>query len=252
MTIDEALAIMEMERPRSNKIDCPAGHGSGKTPPLHLYDDNFYCYNCGKNGDAYGFIAFMLGRDVADVLREYGDGEGKPHPVVTRRRMLEAVRADWLDFQGHYWHAYHMALADLASAMRNDAIQMALDRIDHLWDGPLTLNDLDEDMSPHDLQQQVDEAKAIMVDTLNVQVDLAQLRNPDTDYSEVFSYGGLQGPAVQSKVPSPGRPGGSSLRAGSATRSVREVRVGATEGVDGEDVGSSQALSRLLRRRLSR
>lgn len=85
MTIDDALAIVDVHLPRSRMLRCPAHND--KTPSLRVYDDSYYCFSCGRNGDAYGLIAIFQGRDVADVLRQY------TKPINPNDRVT-AVRAD--------------------------------------------------------------------------------------------------------------------------------------------------------------
>lgn len=91
----EALEIIGLPWPRTGKVSCPAH--ADKTPSLHLYQDHFYCFSCGANGDGYGLIALFQERDVADVLREYGDGApalNRPQRRVTLEVGPNALRRD--------------------------------------------------------------------------------------------------------------------------------------------------------------
>lgn len=70
MNCFEALELCGVRWPRSGFLSCPAH--VDKTPSLKLYQDSFYCFSCGANGDGYGLIALLQGKDIAEVLRTYG------------------------------------------------------------------------------------------------------------------------------------------------------------------------------------
>jgi len=73
-TIEDALDELGIVLPRSRKLSCPKGGDSD--PSLHVYDDSFYCFHCGRHGDGLGLLAFFYDRDPSDLLRERG-GSGR-------------------------------------------------------------------------------------------------------------------------------------------------------------------------------
>lgn len=80
LTMEDALEKLGLDWPRSSKMRCPAH--DDKTPSLHLYRDkgderggSFYCFSCGRSGDAIGFIALMTGEDVKLVYARQMEGQ---------------------------------------------------------------------------------------------------------------------------------------------------------------------------------
>lgn len=68
--MEQAIEELDLRPPRSMMVRCP-GH-EDNTPSLRLYERDWYCFSCGKVGDAIGLIAWFTGRDVAQLLRERG------------------------------------------------------------------------------------------------------------------------------------------------------------------------------------
>lgn len=237
MTLEQALEMLGKEWPRTNKIECAAGHQTPNgTPSLHLYEDtdSYYCFSCGANGDAYGLLALFTGRPIGDILHEY---QGKAErerldPVVTRRELLSASYATWLNFLGA-WHKEFDEVTDwLPVEERAARKQRALDKVEAVWDGPLDIRRVEG--SPAKLDREISEA----ILELN-QATIGEGVNR-----------GLFGPGFQSEIHEPGRPGGERVREGQPSRILGSERVASTESVDEAHVGSDETFARLLQRRL--
>lgn len=239
MKLEQALAILGKEWPRNHKLHCGNDHGTGKTPSLHLYehDDSFYCFSCGASGDAYGLIALYTGRPIGDVLREYQDPAARTkgaEPVVTKRDMLSASYARWLNFLGQ-WHKNFDEVTDwLPAPERAARKERALEIVEDVWGGPLDIGRLDEAITPAMLDDQVTSG----IGVLNLRLEREREQR------------GIFGPGFQSEVQHPRGPSGSRLRGGGTIGQVGSERVAPTEGQhETHDLGD-EAFARLLQRRL--
>ncbi len=112
-TIDEALETLDLERPRNNKIPCPAC-GSEQTPALHVYEDHFYCYSCGKSGDGVGLIALYTGQDPRAVLKQYGGGKRafRVQPKMAAIDVDKAVLRKYRQLHDWWFGELHRIYAD--------------------------------------------------------------------------------------------------------------------------------------------
>lgn len=229
MNLEQALNILGLEWPRTNKLACPKTEE--KTPSLHLYEhtNSWYCFSCGANGDGYGLIALFTQQPIGSVLHKYGDGKAaeKAEPVVTRNDMLRAVYADWLNFQGEFWRK--AGELGLPMSFTERAMYVADDQ----WGGPLDIGRLGEEVSPAKLATQVAAAKDWMEDCLTKEQE----------------YRGIFGSGFSDEARNLRRPIGGDLRTGSTARDSGAVRVGPPQGDNAEHDGRDQAFTRLLRRR---
>lgn len=91
MTLQDAIDMLGIRVPRSKQLMCPTGHDKA-SPSFMLYPetDSFYCFGCGRSGDAYGLIALWTDKPIAQVLREYSDGFGPA--VGTKGMNVQQVR----------------------------------------------------------------------------------------------------------------------------------------------------------------
>ena len=130
-TIDEALEQLEIERPRNNKIGCPSC-GSENTPALHLYEDHYYCYSCGKSGDGAGLIALYTGENVRTVLKRYSKGRParRVGPKLTPLTIDKAISRKYRDIHNWWFPLLHEMYRD--SAMW--AFERALDLYSDIFD----------------------------------------------------------------------------------------------------------------------
>lgn len=130
-TIDKALEILDLERPRHNKIGCPAC-GSEKTPALHLYEDHFYCYSCGKSGDGAGLIALYTGENVRSVVKRYSTG--KPYkrvgPKLTPMKIGRAINRKYRDIHDWWFSRLHEMYANSELWAFERAVDMYSDIFD--------------------------------------------------------------------------------------------------------------------------
>jgi hypothetical protein len=108
MNTAEALEVMDLAWPRSNKIACPRHEDD--TPSLHLYEEDFFCFSCGHSGDAYGLIATLSGRPIGQVLAEYRPGNRPRAEVmatVSAPALEREFRRAWHDATRRIYDAYH-------------------------------------------------------------------------------------------------------------------------------------------------
>ena len=133
-TIDEALDELGLELPRDRKLQCPKGTDS--TPSLHVYEDGFYCFHCGANGDGIGLIAFFTNQDVRRLLAQRSGGDrtrmrastkGMKRGDVARSVLLQyrEIHNEWFRWLHETWKdapqwAFEQAL-DLWSQAFDDA-----------------------------------------------------------------------------------------------------------------------------------
>lgn len=112
-TIDEALDELGLVLPRGRKLSCPEGNDS--EPSLHVYEDGFYCFHCGRSGDGLGLIAFFTGQDVSRLYAERSRGDktrirsaatkGMRRGDVARHvaRLYREVHNEWFKFLHDAW-----------------------------------------------------------------------------------------------------------------------------------------------------
>lgn len=225
MTLEEALNILDLSWPRGNKLRCPAHEE--RTPSLHLYSktNSFYCFSCGATGDAYGLIALATGRDIVEVLRQYGDGqEGKPaRPKVSRRDMVEAEKARWQEWQATFW----------PKVPKDENLMLGLDRI--LFE-VLEVILYDEEVTADELRRAVNST----IEGMEMLLE---------NYTAVSPSSGIRRPAVQPEIPQARGPGGDGIREDPPARDEREIRLESSSGVARPHERHAQTPARLLRRR---
>lgn len=76
---------------RNNDILCP--FHSEKTPSLHLWDDHYKCYGCGKHGDVISFTEELFGIDFGQALSKLNDDFGLCLPIGRKPTLREAAEA---------------------------------------------------------------------------------------------------------------------------------------------------------------
>lgn len=156
--MDEALDLLGIERPRNNKLEC-AACGSSDTPALHIYDDHFYCFSCGKSGDSIGFIALQTGENVRTVYKRYAKDEPlRVKPRLIRQDVHRAVLRQWQDLNRWWFALLHEMYAD--SQMW--AFERALDMYSDMFD---TLTEqiegwYEEPVTPHEAEKALREFRA--------------------------------------------------------------------------------------------
>ncbi len=142
-TIDEALETLGIERPRTNKLPCP-NCGSNDTPALHLYEDHFYCFSCGKSGDSIGLIALQTGENVRTVLKRYNTNQPlRTKPRLVRQDVHKAVKRQWRDLHDWWFAELHRMYAgsqmwafERALDLYSDMFDTLTETIEGWWDDP--------------------------------------------------------------------------------------------------------------------
>lgn len=133
-TIEEALEELELEWPRNNKIACPAC-GSEDTPALHLYDDHFYCFSCGKSGDGIGLVALYTGQNIRSLVAKRGSGARPARlatKTMTRRGVNRAVYRQWQEVHNWWFNLLHDIYKDAAVWSFERALDLWSDVFDTL------------------------------------------------------------------------------------------------------------------------
>ena len=77
-----ALEVCGVETNRAGYALCPFHRE--KTPSLKVYPDSFYCFGCGKGGDAVTFVRELRGVGFREALRLLG-AQDETVPPVRRR-----------------------------------------------------------------------------------------------------------------------------------------------------------------------
>lgn len=234
MLIDEALDILGMVRPTRprNKIECP--HHEERTPSLHLYEDDFYCYSCGANGDAFGLIAAVEGRDVADVLKEYGDGnyESSRKQAATRVERVKETWHSYYEWLNVYSRLLHQTIADLPRPVQLDKIMRAFEEIDKVK----AELPHDSNIEPDELRQALHKATQHALYVLEQEIELRnEMRVHHTGVSPVTDE--LPQTELQPEVPQTRGSSGGSVSRGRTTRQLGSVRVEKAVSLNERDVG---------------
>lgn len=132
-SIDEALEELGLERPRTNKIECPSC-GSSDTPALHLYEDHFYCFSCGKTGDGIGLIALYTNQNVRTLLKQRSKGkrQARIQPRVTPTGVHKAVKRQWSELNRWWFRELHEIYKDSQLWAFERALDLYSDMFDQL------------------------------------------------------------------------------------------------------------------------
>lgn len=132
-SIAEALDEIGEPMPRDRKLECPKHEDV--TASLHLYEDSWYCFSCGKSGDGLGLIAHFTNQDVRRLLAQRGDGSRR---MATKGLSLtEVARSVQRDRRAldHWWF-------DQISDWYSESYDWALIRAIEVWSD--VFRDLDE------------------------------------------------------------------------------------------------------------
>lgn len=131
-TIDEAITELGLEWPRDNKLECPSC-GSKTTPALHLYEDHYYCFSCGKTGDGLGLIALYTGQNIRTLLKQRGGKrEYRVQPVYKPSDVHRAVKRQWQDLNRWWFQLLHEIYKDSQMWAFERALDLYSDMFDQL------------------------------------------------------------------------------------------------------------------------
>ena len=82
--IDYASSFMTIKKNGKNYMACCPFHDD-RTPSLKVYDDHFYCFGCGEQGDVIDFTARYLGVSphsaAIQLARDFGIDPHPPAPL---------------------------------------------------------------------------------------------------------------------------------------------------------------------------
>jgi len=165
MSMYDALEKCQLRWPKGGKLFCPAH--KEKTPSLHIYKDSFYCFSCGKSGDAYGFIALWTGRDIVEVLKQYRPREDSL--LHARKEVMVAVgpnamdqrrRRQWTDMNRNIFGTLHRVFGEMPT-------QMLLDEIERMHDQFGALGEAVVDMVGFDYERSLRDFERVQLDYLN-------------------------------------------------------------------------------------
>lgn len=219
MSTEEALALLGIDWPRSNKLSCPKH--SDSDPSLHLYpeDRGFYCFSCGEGGDALTLLSHFTGKPVGEIMSEHGitlgpRGRSRWQQVADIER-----RGDELAW------GFHLSVKALLSPNHLAWISMVEERVEVLFEG-LKVRMVKDELAPFELHALVRELDRFYQD------ELVRAGN----YSLVTSDRGVQRPKLRPAILTDG-----GCQRSGPSRSVPwqggTVRVGAakrTHDTDGE------------------
>lgn len=109
--------LLELDVRFDGKTYC--WHGEEQTPSLHLYDDHWWCYRCGRGGDIIDMVIQLTDTTWVDAVRtlEKGALRADPDRVVKRTEASEAdpdALLAWIDANRAPWDLRH----DLLCARR--------------------------------------------------------------------------------------------------------------------------------------
>lgn len=196
MTTEEALALLEIEWPRSNKLSCPKH--SDSDPSLHLYpeDRGFYCFSCNEGGDGLSLLSHFTGKPLGELMSEHGiklgpRGRSKWQQVADIQTRMDEAQA-----------SFTLGMRKLWGKAGFQHIAAHAERVEHLWP---ELLERDPDAAPFELHRQVRELESYL---------RAELERSEGAYHSFVSSGRdqLQGPELRSALLQDGRRGGGSVR----------------------------------------
>lgn len=160
--MDEALAELGIELPRSRKLACPQHSADRGTPPLHVYEDHFYCFGCGKHGDGIGLIAWFTGQDVRQLVATRSEQRKSSYNRLATKGMSprDATKAAYVKY--HEIHKqFFRDLAEIHADSPSWYYEMAISRWSEVFDDYTdwvkghNLYDGDEPPAPHAQEQRL-------------------------------------------------------------------------------------------------
>lgn len=135
MTIFDAVQTLGMRWPKGGKLACPAH--ADKTPSLQLYGNtnSWYCFSCGKTGDAIGLLALFTGKSFKSLLAEYGDNSPqRAHhetlELVGPQAMIKLVERKFFETSQRVWPRLHAVFGPFDTQVLVDEIE----RMGASWD----------------------------------------------------------------------------------------------------------------------
>jgi hypothetical protein len=196
MTTEEAVALLELEWPRSNKLSCT--QASDSSPSLHLYpeDKGFYCFTCNVGGDGLGLLAHYTGRPIAEILTEHGVSLGP------RGRSRWQQVDDELDRVAQATAAFTLEMRALWGARAFTWLAQYGDRVDESYSDIFRV---EEDVTPAQLHARVRDLERYYDSVL-------ELHRGFSAFVVTSERERIQGSELRSTVRSDGRPGGGSVR----------------------------------------
>lgn len=182
-TIDEALDELGIELPRSRKLQCPEGRDS--EPSLHVYEDGFYCFHCGKSGDGLGLIAFMTGQDVRRLMAQRSNGDSTRMRASTKgmrkgdvhratQRLYRELHNDWFRFLHETWKDAPQWAFEQSLDIWSQAFDDLRDRM--LGHG---VYDEEEPLSPYQAEQAIRQLGILLESQRERELDEAKTRKHD-------------------------------------------------------------------------
>lgn len=132
-SMDEALEELGIERPRSNKIECPSC-GSSQTPALHCYEDHWFCFSCGKSGDGIGLVALYTGQNVRTLVKQRSSGKrpARVGPTLKPTDVHRAVKRQWREIHNWWFAKLHEIYKDSQLWAFERALDLYSDMFDQL------------------------------------------------------------------------------------------------------------------------
>lgn len=84
---------------QKSKINCI--YHKDRNPSLHIYDDNFYCFSCGKYGDTAQFVQDYLGVNFVEACRIIG--RELSEKIILKHKFFEKKKQELKSFScSHY------------------------------------------------------------------------------------------------------------------------------------------------------
>ena len=133
----EALEHVGLRWPRSGKLSCPLH--KDRTPSLQLYQDSFYCFSCGRNGDGFGLLAVLSGKPVEEVLVQFGSRDRQRASSETLRlvgpqAMEGRVRRAWSEMNATVYRLLHDIFGEFQTEVLVDEIERMGEHLDEVRD----------------------------------------------------------------------------------------------------------------------
>lgn len=221
MNTEEALALLEIDWPRGNKLSCPKH--SDSDPSLHIYPDErgWFCFSCSEGGDALSLLSHFTGKPVGEIMSEHGiklgpRGRSRWQQVGDIEHQVMVLFCD-----------FHREVRDLLTPNHLPWINMVEERVDVLFEG-LKVRMVKDDLAPFELHSLMRDLDRFYQD------ELVRAKN----YSLVTNEGGIQRPELRPAVLADGgrqrnSTGRDLLRQGGTVRVGTAQRSHDTHGEDG-------------------
>jgi DNA primase len=158
--MDEALDELQLYLPNNHKLECPAHDET--IPSLHVYEDSWYCFSCGRNGDGIGLVALYTEQDVRSLVAQRGGGWHSKRVQtrgLTKQEVARAVYRRYQDTHNWWFQQINLLYTDVPDWLLLRKLDLWSQAFDELRDRLLGHNGFEDDgpLLPFQAEPLIDE-----------------------------------------------------------------------------------------------